>query len=694
MLPRMVRLIFLQILALVAISLTLAHAATPGAAAPAAPTLNLEGLGKGTAKLDGPWQFKTGDDLGWAAPGLDDSRWEQIGADATWGAQTHPNYTGYAWYRRHIHITTAPGASPDLALYLPPVEDACEIYWNGVLVARFGALPPNPLWYYSPPPRTFGLGPVRDGVLAFRMWKAPPVSFDSGELGGFTAPPIAGSRDAIAALKAVGDYRWMRSRQFVWGVDFLSLLVVVLALFTWLRDRTQWVLFWIAGFFLGPLGVTFFLGLRIPWSFNFAIGMSQPFFGLTDISLWFVLIYLLDLHENGRLVRFARFLGILNIVVTSIDGMLSIPVGVSNWATQVELADAICTGIFTTCEAFALVLVAVAVIQRKRLELSRWLVAIFAFTWDMINVVRIASEQGQRFTHWTIANTIAAPLFTFNGNSINASSIAQVLLLVSLVYAVYRYIAEDRRKQAALEQEFKNAREVQQVLVPDELPSMPGFAVTSAYRPAQEVGGDFFQIIPLDGQYRGCTLVLLGDVSGKGLKAAMTVSLIVGAVRTLAKFAPRPAELLAELNQRLWGRMQGGFTTCMAMILAPNGHCVVASAGHPAPFLNDRELDLPGALPLGLTADAQYTELAFDLGEGDHFSLYTDGLLEARSPSGELFSFARVDALFATRPDAARATEAAVDFGQDDDITVLTLTRLVIGQQSTTSLTAPLLMPA
>jgi hypothetical protein len=676
----MVRLIFLQILALVAISLTLAHAATPGAAAPAAPTLNLEGLGKGTAKLDGPWQFKTGDDLGWAAPGLDDSRWEQIGADATWGAQTHPNYTGYAWYRRHIHITTAPGASPDLALYLPPVEDACEIYWNGVLVARFGALPPNPLWYYSPPPRTFGLGPVRDGVLAFRMWKAPPVSFDSGELGGFTAPPIAGSRDAIAALKAVGDYRWMRSRQFVWGVDFLSLLVVVLALFTWLRDRTQWVLFWIAGFFLGPLGVTFFLGLRIPWSFNFAIGMSQPFFGLTDISLWFVLIYLLDLHENGRLVRFARFLGILNIVVTSIDGMLSIPVGVSNWATQVELADAICTGIFTTCEAFALVLVAVAVIQRKRLELSRWLVSIFAFTWDMINVVRIASEQGQRFTHWTIANTIAAPLFTFNGNSINASSIAQVLLLVSLVYAVYRYIAEDRRKQAALEQEFKNAREVQQVLVPDELPSMPGFAVTSAYRPAQEVGGDFFQIIPLEG---GSTLVILGDVSGKGLKAAMAVSLIVGAARMVVDFTSSPAEILAGLNRRLCGRLQGGFATCIAMRLDRDGNCAISSAGHPAPFLNKHEMNLPGALPLGIQANTTYEETMVRVGVGDHFALYTDGLLEARSESGELYSFARLETLFAGKPNAAEATLAAVNFGQDDDITVLTLTRLAVGEEST-----------
>jgi serine phosphatase RsbU (regulator of sigma subunit) len=208
------------------------------------------------------------------------------------------------------------------------------------------------------------------------------------------------------------------------------------------------------------------------------------------------------------------------------------------------------------------------------------------------------------------------------------------------------------------------------------------------------VGGDFFQIIPLDGEYAGSTLILLGDVSGKGLKAAMTVSLIVGAARTLARFAPRPAVLLAELNYRLHGRLQGGFTTCLAMRLEADGHCTVASAGHPAPFLNKHELELPGALPLGLMADASYEEREFEMGEGDHFALYTDGLLEARSASGEIFSFARLDALFATQPDAARATEAAVDFGQDDDITVLTLTRLAIGQHSTTRLSSPMFAPA
>ena len=90
--------------------------------------------------------------------------------------------------------------------------------------------------------------------------------------------------------------------------------------------------------------------------------------------------------------------------------------------------------------------------------------------------------------------------------------------------------------------------------MPETLPTLPGFTLTSAYRPAQEVGGDFFQIIPLEG---GSALIILGDVSGKGHKAAMAVSLIVGAARMVAEFTRSPAEILSGLNRRLYGRLQG-----------------------------------------------------------------------------------------------------------------------------------------
>jgi hypothetical protein len=659
--------------------------------------LSIDELGKGMAPLDGQWQFHLGDNPAWALPQTADDApgagWEQLSPDKTWGAQGHPAYTGFAWYRKHVHVTAAPGAEQDFALFLQHVDDVYEIYWNGQLAGHYGKMPPGASYGYLAPTQTFGLGPVHDGVLAIRVWKAPLNSFDSDQLGGLLAAPLIGSPAAIGAHKTEFDYSWLRSRQYYFALHALNGLVMILSLLAWLRDRSQRVLLAMACFSGSSVGVLFLVGMRIPFSFNFAIGWLQPVLSLADIGLWFLLLYLLKLNDHARIARFTRTLAIFSFACTSLDGALS---GL-DWtnplfASWVQAADGILTAFFTTAEIYPLVLVAFAL--RKRLEPSRWFLAIAACTDGMISVVRIAVQQGSRFTHWTIGQKIGSPIFTINGNVFNAQILADTLLLIAIVYAVYRYIQESARRQSTLEQEFKSARELQQVLIPETLPSLPGFAFTSAYRPAQEVGGDFFQVMPLEGENAGATLILLGDVSGKGLKAAMTVSLIVGAARTLAKFAPHPAEMLTELNARLFGRMQNGFATCLALRLDGDGNCVMASAGHPAPYLNKLEVDLPGALPLGVVATASYEERAIELREGDHFALYTDGLLEARAANGEIFSFERLDALFATAPDAAKASDAAVDFGQEDDITVLTLTRLVRGEKSTTQLIAPVLAGA
>ncbi|MDE3186890.1 MAG: SpoIIE family protein phosphatase [Acidobacteriota bacterium] len=668
-------------------------AAPPRSAAQSsAPVLEVDGLGKGSAPLEGPWQFHLGDNPAWALPQAGDDQnsvgWEQISPDKTWGAQGHPAYTGFAWYRKHIRLSPAPGASPDVALLIRHIDDAYEIYWNGQLIGRHGTMPPNPSWPYSPPAQTFGMGPAREGVLALRVWKGPLTSFDSEKLGGLYAAPIVGSPAAIAGLKAELDYTWLRSRQYDFGLNSLYFLVMVLSLLAWMRNRSQRVVLWMAVFSGAPVLITLLVGLRIPFSFNFALGWLQPVLALADISLWFVLLYLLKLDESSTFAHLTRLLAISSICATSLDGLLTM----LDWsnpliAPWVQATDGVLTVVFTLAEAYPLVLVAAAL--RKRLDATRWMVAIAALLDGMISVVRIAVQQGSRYTHWTLGEKIGAPLFTLNGNTFTAKTIASTLLLLAIIYAVYRYLQDSSQRQSVLEQEFKSARELQQVLIPETIPAIPGFALSSAYRPAQEVGGDFFQIMPLEGDHAGSTLIILGDVSGKGLRAAMTVSLIVGAVRTLARFAPNPAEMLSELNRRLFGRLQGGFATCLVLRLDPGGHCVIASAGHPAPFLNKHELGLPGALPLGVVAAAHYEETSMRLHEGDHFACYTDGLLEARSASGEIFSFERLGALFSSRPDATKAMEAAVDFGQDDDITVLTFTRLGTGEQSTTTISVP-----
>jgi len=188
----------------------------------------------------------------------------------------------------------------------------------------------------------------------------------------------------------------------------------------------------------------------------------------------------------------------------------------------------------------------------------------------------------------------------------------------------------------------------------------------------------------------GGAMVVLGDVSGKGLPAAMTVALVIGAIRTLAEFTSSPAEMLQGLNRRLFGRLHGGFATCVALRVDRDGTGAVACAGHPAPFLNGRELQLPGALPLGIGAMAEYEEIRLHLEPADHLALYTDGLLEARNEKGDLYGFDRLQTLFERGAGADVATEDAVSFGQDDDITVLTLTRLRAGEQASVTQVAAL----
>jgi serine phosphatase RsbU (regulator of sigma subunit) len=137
--------------------------------------------------------------------------------------------------------------------------------------------------------------------------------------------------------------------------------------------------------------------------------------------------------------------------------------------------------------------------------------------------------------------------------------------------------------------------------------------------------------------------------------------------------------------------MAGGFATGMVFRVDQDGLVTFANAGHLPPYLNGQEYPLDASLPLGLIAYSDYTEVKLQLQPGDQLAVYTDGLLEATSPTGELYGFERMKTLFAKQPSAQEAMQAAIDFGQEDDITVLTITRLAAGVESTTSLAAPVL---
>jgi serine phosphatase RsbU (regulator of sigma subunit) len=198
---------------------------------------------------------------------------------------------------------------------------------------------------------------------------------------------------------------------------------------------------------------------------------------------------------------------------------------------------------------------------------------------------------------------------------------------------------------------------------------LPGFQIQSAYLPAKQVGGDFFRVLP---EADGGVLVVVGDVSGKGLKAAMTVSAIMGALRGCDTRGP--GRVLEYLNRVLYGQVSGFVTCCVAHITS-EGTMTIANAGNPAPYRNGEEMAVEPGLPLGLAAESTYGETQFQIAPGDQLTFVSDGVVEATNPQGELYGFERTQAI--SNQPANTIAEAAARFGQEDDITVLSVTREV-----------------
>jgi hypothetical protein len=238
-----------------------------------------------------------------------------------------------------------------------------------------------------------------------------------------------------------------------------------------------------------------------------------------------------------------------------------------------------------------------------------------------------------------------------------------------LVHEARRYV-KTRTEKALLENEMAAARQVQRVILPDPHQLFPGFAVDSVYKPAREVGGDFFQIVAVA---NGGLLLVVGDVAGKGLPAAMLVALLIGSIRAVAEDTRDPVTLLRSMHDTLIGRAPDGFATALAALIANDGLVTLANAGHLSPYLDGQEVELPGALPLGISGGGRYEATMVELRPGSRLTFLSDGVVEAQNERRDLFGFDRAKAI--SRESAATVADAAVQFGQDDDITVVTIER-------------------
>ncbi len=278
--------------------------------------------------------------------------------------------------------------------------------------------------------------------------------------------------------------------------------------------------------------------------------------------------------------------------------------------------------------------------------------------------------------HW-LPDSFASHHFTIGPIVFGLSAVAYTVFLASLIAVIlYRFIrvSQDEQRSNA---EIAAARSVQALLIPTELPSNKNFMLESAYLPVNGVGGDFFQVLPLQDE---SLLLVVGDVSGKGLQAAMNSSTLVGALRNETSYDP--ATILRHLNRVLIGAVATpgkvpeldaapSFATCLCARIYADGTVTIANAGHLSPYRDGRELELLPGLPLGVIPNSEYEQSTFQLNRGDRLVFLSDGVVEAANAEGELFGFDRTRQV--SHESARYIASTAQRFGQTDDITVVSI---------------------
>jgi serine phosphatase RsbU (regulator of sigma subunit)/predicted ester cyclase len=245
---------------------------------------------------------------------------------------------------------------------------------------------------------------------------------------------------------------------------------------------------------------------------------------------------------------------------------------------------------------------------------------------------------------------------------------------------------QEMRERERIEQELRVARRIQHASLPEEVPQLEGWQISPYYQPAREVGGDFYDFHLLS---EGRLGVVVGDATGKGVPAALVMSTTCGMLQLAARAldSPSPGEVLAQVNETLFARIPANmFVTCFYAILNPKrGHLVYANAGHDLPYLQHggeaKELRARG-MPLGLMPASSYEEKEIVLDAGESILFYSDGLVEAHDPEGQMFSFPRLRALVAEHTEEGALGEYLLEelysfvgegWEQEDDITLITL---------------------
>ena len=619
---------------------------------------------RGITILDGLWRFQTGDDPRWADPAFDDSSWPTVSLSSALVEQGIDTYSGYAWYRLKLQpgqlaqFRNLAMGQPLSVLVTNNSVGQFDVLVNGLEVGHTKGMTDSPAEYQSPPVLVQLNAPASGPtVIAIRTWAGPGTTISRGllrrvELG---AASDMGERHAMA----IGQ-QWNESVISNMVVAFLFICVAILGAFLYMAQRHHPEYLWLALLCLsvavGGAADTAFGLAAMPLSIYQILTMFSGRIFMA-ITLEFVLYF-----TGTAARRFVRGVQIGVLLVPFIFFIhLTLVYQVLSVASEVLFCGLVVVLLFQAW-------------RKGRREAGVMLLPFFlAATADSANtVLDFAASR-----HW-LADKFSSHRFYLGPIEFGIGTVAYTIFLGSLIAVIlYRFvrISQEEQRSAA---EISAARSVQALLIPTQLPSNRNFMLESAYLPVNGVGGDFFQVLPLKDD---SLLIVVGDVSGKGLQAAMNSSTLVGALRN--ELSHDPATVLNHLNHVLIGAVASPgtamkeldcapcFATCLCARVYPDGTTTIANAGHLNPYRDGREIALAGSLPLGVIADVEYEQATFQLNRGDRLVFLSDGVVEATNGEGELFGFERTQQV--SNESARYIAQTAQRFGQTDDITVVSL---------------------
>jgi hypothetical protein len=595
--------------------------------------------------LSGGWRTQDGDNPAWAQPGFDDRDWKPVELDEMGGAQP-----GWHWFR--LHVTLAPGHD-HMHLLLAGGDGAYELYINGEKAAGPKLLP-----FYGVTRPTEQVIPLPDGtndlVLALRTHATLTYRFYHLPLFLTAAMGTPGAiENERAALESARLYTAIPST----AINLMVILAGIAALALYRAQRGHAEYRWL-GLYLLLLGISNGLAFNsqagvIPLAWNDCLG-DPLIYAFTILQIEFTFSFAGQRVGRGwRIYEWLLPSPLILLILTMAGRISGDPYSLTEAAAILPAA--------------VLLPIMLLVWYRRGNREAGWLILpslLPVATAALFDVGFVAI-----YTGWEPLTFLDNPI-PVGPVSLQLPDLGDFLFVLAIGVVMFFRFTRVSREQARAAGELQAARVIQERLVPAQLPPVTGYAIETAYFPAEEVGGDFYQVLQ---SANGSTMLVVGDVSGKGLKAAMTGTLALGALRALATEELEPAAMLMRLNRQLAETRDEGFVTCLCARINDQGAVTLANAGHLAPYHNGEEVTLQPGLPLGILAETVYEEGTLRLQPGDRLTLMSDGVVEAQNAGGELFGFERTQALSSETAEAI--ADAARRFGQADDITVMTLRR-------------------